>query len=507
MMNRRIAVGGVIAAMVACVIATIWFSWSAWADYHRLVETTKPTSRYSTAYQAKDFPGVSYPKSLTDSIGGDWRGTGVKNAAMIPDSCVVVPDAASMLVQQTFASSAGKLTIQVYGAGQARRQYDQYVNSLSNCYTGMKADGQTTTYPGGMLTTAGDVIVSYTGSNAGLMSRLPGVVRARLSGSGCVALDEQSGDATRSFYYDDRTYTGLIQRETVSIAPTYVDAASPQSLADAGGHLEAVFKDPTIQSVSRPEAPMPGGMKTSLPSAPSQPTLTSAPTKPSSSKVISYQVVDAKGPGCGWSWSGQSTPTFDSKRLAANSRTLRENARNDLRTAVASYNQQTAAWSANTTLAMSFETSWDSYVSDVNAVYAAWKDLNGKRDAFKPTWDAYISKYTTWKQWDGKRTDAANQYASDLQKCEAAKTATATATPSPDPSPSASPTTGDDTSASSPSASPSPSPTATDNDKAKADCAGTVARPAILDQQKPSKPDRPSLPSGMTIPDSWTQDD
>lgn len=506
----------VILCMIAAVLLSSWFIVKAVRSYIDLSTTKVDNSPYSSKYQAKSYPAEQFLNTMVTTVPkgiaqNDWNTIkDSDNVDIIPDSCTVVPTSNALLMSKGASGKSYKVGVQVYGAGQARIQYEKYAASLQKCYSNATASAQSIEYPDGYLVTFGDTIISVLTKDDNLKSVLipwfsGSVVTDALKNTQCLSTAETVDDAKRSFYYDGNSYTGLIKNETVSESVTFIEPSSPQYAEDNSYDASKIFKDPTIQTVSAPLSPLPSGMSATLPSAPSLPSFSAQPSKPAVSKVISYQAADLSGPGCGWSWSGQTVPKFNTKLLDSNRSTLIKNAKQEISNNANAYNQQIVDWSQSVTYAMDFSTQWDAYTNSTNTVYASWKTLNDARNSLKPQWDAYIALWKTWSTWDSKRSEAANQYAKDLQTCVTDATSDSTSTPSDSPSASSSPSASD---SASPSATATPSPSTSSDDAAtiQKNCEGKVAKPDILTQTKPSKPSRPTIPDGVTIPDSWEKD-
>jgi hypothetical protein len=519
-MKNNIQRGGriiVIVSMVAAVFLSGWFIFKAVKAYSDITAVKADNSPYSKAFQAKSYPAIDFVDDLLNNVptgidADNWNKiTDSSDVTMLPETCTVVTDSNALLIQKGASGKGFKIAIQSYGAGQARLQYDKYASSLSKCYTKASANGNAVEYPDGYLFTYGDSIVSIQTSDTDLQSKLipwfANKVPAALTTTQCIAMDETTDDAKRSFYYDANSYTGLIKTENVTQSVTFLQPSYPQSAKDVSYDSSKVFSDPKIQSVSVPLTPLPAGMQSSLPSAPSSPTFSSQPSQPSITKTITYQTADHNGPGCGWAWSGQAVPVYNTKILDANHRTLVSNAKKEIQDNADNYNQQIVDWSQSVTYTMAFSSTWDSYTANVNSIYASWKTLNDARNTLLPSWNAYIAQWKDWNTWDDRRTAAANQYAKDIQTCIASATSNGTSdanSTDPSSSASASPSPSDSSSAS-PTATPSPTQTQ-DTDAIQKNCEGTVVKPDILNQTKPSKPSRPTIPDGVTIPSSWDQD-
>lgn len=478
-------------ALIVSICLSGFLVYRAWTMYQSILHTKTDNSPYSSKYQAKTFPGIEFMKStLKDAPDGitEWNQTDDASLMKIlPTNCKAVSGSQAMLAQRQASGNGYSVAIQVYGAGQARTQYENLKSSLTSCYPSAKSTNESVDYDKGYLMTYGDTIVSIM-ADGDTKTKLVDSIRQKtidnLTSTGCVALTETVDDAKRSFYYDRNSFVGYMKTETVKQDVKLLDPSVPQILSagkdDMSSVMSTIYKDPKAQAVAMPQSPLPNGMVTTLPTAPGIPSISSIPTKPATEKTITYQAADPDGPGCGWRWSGQVVPKFQEKTLEKSHSVLVSNAKTEIKNNAQQYNQQVIDWSRQTVLALSFTTKWDEYTSKTNAIYASWNDLNTKRDALKPQWYAYIEDLENWATWDQKRSNASNKWSNDIQNCVTSET--------------------------------QQNDQSTDGNtksdaEIRSDCEQKTAKPAILSETKPNRPTKPTIPDNVTIPSGWPTED
>lgn len=509
----------IVLAALAVIGLLGWRSWSLWNELYKPIEHKTP---YNESYQAADYPGKTFLGDLLsevpDGITADkWtvsedgkNDTAVKT---LPSTCTQIAPSTAQLAYKTAKTDGATIVVMAYGAGQAHLQFDKYAAQLSECYQDAKTSNTMIDSRGGFILTRGDAIVSVISDDQGKLDSLKTwyvkKLDEKLAASACASLDETSNDASRSFYYDENSYTGTTKSEKVSVADTVLTASAPQILTDNSMSMSKAFVDPKSQNVKVPLDPLPAGMESSLPVSPVMPTISSQPALPAVEKTVTYQIADKTGPGCGWAWSGQKTPKFDEDTLAANRKTIVANAKTELKNNILDYNKSIIDWSKQTALAMSFESSWDDYVNKTNTIYASWNDLNSKRDSIKDAWYSYVDAAEKYATWDDTVKQAQSDWEDSVKQCvsqaitddtdENQRSNGKTGGSNDDDSDSTSSSTGDEDDHNS-----------IIQTKTKAEiqreCETKTVKPDVLSQDRPTKPSAPVIPDGVTIPSSWPKD-
>lgn len=496
---------GLIAVFMVGVLG--YLGWQTYVTLHKLSQPQERNTPYSAKYKARTYNGLTFATDLLKEApegvnADDWKvdepGKGDVSSAVLARKCSQVAPSTAQISRKTASGDGLKATILIFGAGQARTQFDKYAKQIGECQPDVDTKNTTIRYDGGFITTRGDAIVSVLSDDGGKVDKASGWYMKRidegLKTTSCAAVDETAADANRSFYYDPNSYVGTIKQETVTVKDPILDSSAPQALVDTGMDVGKTFPDPKTQNISVPEAPVPQNVPGSLPNAPEPPTFQSRPKTPPSSKVVSYQVADRTGPGCGWDWSGQKVPKFNDSVLQDNRNITIRNARTELRNSISDYNRQAVDWSTQSAMEMSFQSQWDAYVNSTNAVYASWKTVNDARAAVRPSWMSYVDAMNVWSGWDQDQADAQKAWEDAVKQCVASATASNNAN-NQNPTPSG------------PDGLLTPEDIAKQNSKSsdeiQSECESATRKPDILGQQKPNKPNPPSLPDGIQIPNSW----
>lgn len=515
-MSGRTMLAAVTIASVAALGVLGWRSWSLWQQLTAPVTKNTP---YNESYQAKEYPGKRFLSELASAVpdGVDparWvvssDGKNDTSVRVLPSECTQIAPSVAQLAYKTAKADGVTVSIMIYGAGQARTQFDKYASQLAEC-RGARPDGDLVRANGGAVMTRGDAIVSVLSSDSGLLDKLvpwyQGKLEEALVASSCASLDETAADASRSFYYDSNAYTGTTRSEKVAVDDPILAASSPQLLASNGMSVARTFMDPQDKStVRQPLSPLPAGMETNLPTAPTAPSISVKPDLPATEKTVTYQIADKTGPGCGWTWSGQKTPKFDEEVIKANQKTTLKNAKTELRNNIATYNKSIVSWSSQTAMAMSFQTSWDDYVSKSDAIYASWNDLNQKRAAIQGRWFSYVDEANKWLAWSDDVDKAQKDWEDAIKQC-VKSAADADSSSKPDDG------DGDDViSGGSTDSDDEDDGHGKDRDtgmsaaQVQKQCEAANPKPAILDEERPEKPVPPTIPQGVTLPSTWPSD-
>lgn len=515
-MSGRTVLAAVTIASVAALGVLGWRSWSLWQQLTAPVAKNTP---YNESYQAKEYPGKRFLSELASAVpdGVDparWvvssDGKNDTSVKVLPSECTQIAPSVAQLAYKTAKADGVTVSIMIYGAGQARTQFDKYASQLAEC-RGAKPDGDLVRANGGAVMTRGDAIVSVLSSDSGLLDKLvpwyQGKLEEALVASSCSSLDETAADASRSFYYDSNAYTGTTRSEKVAVEDPILAASSPQLLASNGMSVARTFMDPQDKStVKQPLSPLPAGMETNLPTAPTAPSISVKPDLPATEKTVTYQIADKTGPGCGWTWSGQKTPKFDEGVIKANQKITLKNAKTELRNNIATYNKSIVSWSSQTALAMSFQTSWDDYVSKSAAIYASWNDLNQKRAAIQGRWFSYVDEANKWLTWSDDVDKAQKDWEDAIKQC-VKSTADAGSSSKPDDEDGDGVISGGSTdSDDEDDGHGKDRGTGMSAAQVQKQCETANPKPAILDEERPEKPVPPTIPQGVTLPSTWPSD-
>lgn len=475
-----------IVASVGMVSSLAYAGYSAYADATR---TPEVESNY-TNDKAKPFPASRFVEKMLSepapNTEGELTRVPIATANMLPEQCIQ-PDMPNAVVYASGAANRDySIVVQAYGAGQGHAGFDSYVKNLtSKCEVQIDENtgSNMAVWQNGALMTAGDAVIGISVNDAKRRDEITTWVQNRmkalLSETSCLAIAESSDDSTRSFYYAKDKYAGLKQSEQVSTGKNIIHNAVPQSFADNNGDVRAMYASPQMRSV--PESPLPKDFPSSLPAMPQRPSFASQPTTPDGSSTIEYQVSDETGPGCGWEWAGQKTPSYDNGKLNANYRKTRDGAVSALDASVLSYNSAASTWAFDALWKTRFIAQWNAYVKQVQDIEAKWNDLDAKRADFKPAWTAYVNNVYNWELRKLQRDKTESDWDAKVKQCVADRQARWVAD----------------------NANRGSEPTDGQRAQWQAECEAENPKPSELGSQSEPEPAAPTIPSGITIPGSW----
>jgi hypothetical protein len=244
----------------------------------------------------------------------------------------------------------------------------------------------------------------------------------------------------RSPWVEREAFAGLTAPVRVTVAP------SPTPVPPVGVTPVPTTWTPTpLPSTSFPQRPAdpiwPSDLPTGGIASPVAPVvLLPAPTL----SVVPSRLDDPVGPGCGWSFTGQSAPPFDPATEAVLAQGRVTQATENLAAAQAAwqasivgYWQAVAAYSAQAT-------SYTAYAAGVRDVAVAWDRITAARQAYADAVTAYNAVLAAREQFFLDQAAAQAAYDSEVAVCQAispSATPTDTATPTLTPSPTDTPVT------------------------------------------------------------------
>lgn len=299
---------------------------------------------------------------------------------------------------------------------------------------------------------------------------------AKLAGT-CVAQDYET-DAPNRNPFSELEYKGFFADKTVEIKK--VDAPKiPAGVSYKETPLPA--PEVAVQDITVPVASSAYPVWPLLPAAKEKPVAPKSPsTEPPSKQVFRIMAEDKVGPGCGWAFTGSTSPAFDAKK--ADSFNTEEETKTTSALNASAKQWQTDVlkyWDEYGT----FQTNvaaWDIYATQVEAVRAAWQKIDTDWANYKEAKAFYDSQVRARDAFIARQKASQEQYDSLLKQCEAQDKADEVKAeeerkkaeqeknnPTPSPSPS-------------PTATPSPTPT---QEAPRVEC--PAEKPAILDQKAP----------------------
>lgn len=506
LLDRKLTYVG---TFLIATVATGSFLLHGWQAYQHIITPEKIESPYLDVVGVES-PGVSWLNGFVQ-YGyelSDWQVQETMHPSHSFMSDVVVNKGLdvplTMLASKSAQGSEVKLFAQVYGAGQARQQFDKYVELLKerNEVEAGKLDQETgvvsAVYSGGFLLVSGDVIVGVVTPSVELRNQLLQNVASHLTTSlresGCLDLSGENG-VRRSPFYNESSFTGLLKEQTVE-SQVKIDR-----LPTVNG---VVINDVVDTSVQKPEEPLPSGLPGALPEAPQKPGIPVVPGDRGdfAGKAV-YQVADSSGPGCGWAWTGQKPLVFNESDLKFKEQNEVIKVQNQVNDSAQDYVDGKVYWARGLLTSLPEVDKWNLYVKSVNEIHAKWLELEHRRNELKPLWDSYVADYRSWVTFDERKSRAKQEYDTAVKTCERARSELATWESEWGEEPlkkkiqewekkKARWKPGDP--------QLEPKPTAPEKPSG---CDSDPVKPDILEQEKPSKPEAPAVPAGVTIPNSW----
>lgn len=504
------------------------------------------TDDTSTAYKNKPIASVTTPAQVSintlisyepDNLASPQiNDTGTPNNALSWVCEYEMLPAPVLGTEVTFPADKMSAIFQVVGAGQGKKAVSHARSSVQACanrdgrggiyvwsspiigtegFTGYYQVGGKQVYSS--VWQRGDVILSVSGASLDKVKALVGQYDKEIQGileGVCLSLDVASNDAERSPYYSPESYTGWNKGRKVELS-TRKTGLHPGMLSSAEGvsgnglplgkvrrklGYEETITVPSWSLVTPPEEPLPP-FEGSLPKPVSEPGLVpESPQKRPTSVIIPERIKDLEGPGCGWAFTGQSSPLWDDAREKARANDEASKAQKELQADYKAYLAEKAeyldAWTAYYDAVMTYR----KYAKEVKAVDEQWEELNEKRQTYKALLDAYWKSVEVNEKFQKDQEVAQETYDENLLACLSQPdkpVPTETAPPVPEEEvttpPDSTPTP------------PEPESTVPPEDKTEPEVPKLKCppkRPSILDKEAPDilpVPDKPDF----LLPDAW----
>jgi len=419
------------------------------------------------------------PSSPVDRVCGAGTGPGPVTAA---GRGWTVADG----TQQTNFRAGYTVTVSAYGAGQgavafnalAGQVNDHCANRSGTAYlvgsTGAGVDAaKAWVTRSGSRTTAffwrrGDVVAMVAAAGPSVPMGMVKEYDARLAAAlaeVCVTTDSAAADATRSPYVNRAKFTGLITTAPVGLPP---GIAAPEPMS-----TPAVVDLPDVSLPDQPNFPF---WPEQVPSPVPAPTAPDVPDYPALTTTAPVQVLDGEGPGCGWSFTGQSAPNFDAAAAATKAAAAAEEAANALDANAAAYTAGIPAFRDAYTSYLADVRAFQEYAKALDTVAAAWEVIRTDQARYREAMDLYTAAVAARDAFLTKQAAAKTAYETALAQCA-----------SPTPNPTAPPTT----------APPAPVPTTAPPTPAPTTAPPLVCPPVpapIITQTAPTPPPPPTTP-------------
>jgi len=518
----------VVLMTLSAVVGSYLFIKEGFDSFNRMQESPKAVSPYQNI-TASNSPGMNWgSKLITEKppTVSKWQSTGTTKPqhAVEPKNCAYIKDIPTSLLSTYVSSGSGVETrIQVYGAGQAAKNFNAYISALEKCGSVETASDDTAgvaKYDDNFIMTIGDSIISATTQNSEdrekVLKFYMKEAESTLKDSGCLALNVTKEDANRSFFYDSKSYTGLKESKKLETDVKIDNLPTPTSI-----------KRLTIKNkyASEPESPLPKDFP-ELPSEKEKPNLPDEVKNETAFEGTAvYKIMDENGPGCGWKWSAQNTPQYDEKDMLDNEKRTIADKQKEIDDKASAYVNKKLEWAFSIGLTAPKIDEWNTYVNKVNKVHKKWTWLDNEREKLRTPWYNYVDAHRDWETFDDRKDKASDQYDKKLEECQAKqdeldewedKWGDKAKEDKKDKEKNDNGNSDDDTTESpedpdnpNPTEEPEPEPTETQEppkenipDKPEG-CSNLPQKPAIISQEKPLEPKAPKIPEGVTIPDSW----
>lgn len=331
--------------------------------------------------------------------------------------------------QQTNLSAAYTVTVSAYGAGQgavafdalARQVNDHCANRSGTAYlvssegTGVDAATASVTRSGSRSSAffwrRGDVVamVAAAGPSVpmGMVKEYDARLAAALAGV-CVNNDSTTADAARSPYVNRAKFTGLTITAPVRMPPG-VAVPAPVS-------TPAEIDLPDASLPDKPDFPF---WPEQLPRQTPAPTAPDVPDYPALTTTAPVGVRDGQGPGCGWSFTGQSAPNFDAAAAATKAAADAEAAANTLGANAAAYTAAVPAFNAAYTRYLADVLAFRAYARAVDKVAASWDVIRADQARYHEAMRLYTAALAARDEFLRVQAAATTAYSTDLALCAA----------------------------------------------------------------------------------------
>lgn len=384
----------------------------------------------------------------------------------------------------TGALEGTEFNFQILAPGTSGKIFAEGVESSGSCWpkTVEATEGEGFKYfpaGDGFIAQIGDVLLYTTEADEETAEDFFTKITESLNESTCVSTEVREADYTRNKHFSEDNYTGRVTTEVVE--STLPLSPLPQVAI------------PEVVEIDDPDAEQPEGpLDPSVPAKPdddlTKPTIPEpleTTTDPFTSEAR-YQVSDVEGPGCGWGWTSWDLPEETDEDLADSKEKGIQRAQDDANSQADAYvNKQTRGTAGNFTTADSVNT-WNTYANKMNNAHERWAWLEEQRADLKPDWDKYVKDHDFWNDFDELQEDAKTEYNDDVRACNDAQKEQDDWDQQYDDSQSQG---GGNTGV---------------PERPKG-CSESPEEPEIISQDRPKEPIQPTIPNGVTVPESWDQ--
>lgn len=333
----------------------------------------------------------------------------------------------------------------IFGAGQAKRYFDDTESIIENCDNVSGFNESTVTASHGdndyeldyyqfssgdndhVVFTAGDAIFEIRSTDSAEVSAgdaldfyagyaVESMNREQWQ---CVAIETSYEDYVRSFYHDFESYEGLFLTEPLE-AETPVNNLPVPTLTKRGNtDAERSISTVNTPNLEAPEAPLPEDFSSIPENEPDRPQIPlEFETIDEFKDTAYYEIPDYDGPSCGWEWAAQISPVYDEMALEHNREVVRTEVQSDLEQQAGSYLDSSFYYTLRTLNTEPVITRWNEYVNTVNSIHDDWAWLEDEREALRPAWDTYLAEHAEWENFPNLQDAAREEYNADIEAYE-----------------------------------------------------------------------------------------
>jgi hypothetical protein len=226
----------------------------------------------------------------------------------------------------------------------------------------------------------------------------------RLMTPECADLHPNVSDAKRSPWHSPNDYTGLLDKTPVKINRPVVTIAVPT-------------KKPRLETHELVERPTPPAgvpiWPASLPPAVTSPNRPDRPREPDLSELVSYQIPDSVGPGCGWAFNTSPTIAFSQEESDQDRSKVVDAARARMAAAATDWAANETKWRTEMDSYYRKAAKYRVYASEVQEVARAWDKIRSSWAWYQTQQAQREAAIADRKSWVAARAEAELQWATN----------------------------------------------------------------------------------------------
>lgn len=433
----------VVAILTVAGLASAFLASLGWPIFHQeKVAEAKPEPTQEIASQWEVSPAMVKLRESLEAPPAGWEGTGTlltSPQTPYPFSCVT--DGVNPVISLAKNFNAGGTSIQVmttaYSAGLGAKGMKAKFDRSYGCASGdanyglspLQGPGaeayQATVAKSGLNTRTiiwryGDIVVYLiadggNGNAAGLASAFHDNMLAKLGGV-CVAENYEDADVSRN-PFSGNEYKGFYVDKKVSIEKTPLPKI-PSGATYTTTPLPA--PEVAVPDIEVPLEPSEYPVWPKLPAPMTKPTAPSSPSKESpSEKNIGTKAEDVTGPGCGWSFTGSTSPSFDAPEADVFNKAAETKAKEELSAASKRWQEDVLKYWEDYASFKEQLPKWDAYAKQVETVRAAWAKIETDWANYREAKAVHDAQVQDRDNFLARQKAAQTAYDSLIKQCEA----------------------------------------------------------------------------------------